>query len=155
MCYNKIERMTKGRKNLGRIIAFDIGDKRVGVAISDPFNEMAMPLETYWRKGYSKDIAYLAELAKSKYAETIVCGLPLDFDGRESEQTIKTKEFIEQLKQATDIKVVCQDERFSTKEARKLLLEADMRREKRKDVIDKIAASYILEDYLRRMKNGV
>ena len=53
------------------------------------------------------------------------------------------------------IPVVCQDERFSTKEARKLLLEADMRREKRKDVIDKIAASYILEDYLRRMKNGV
>ena len=123
---------------MGRIIAFDIGDKRVGVAITDPFGEMALPVETYWRKGFEKDIDYLIKLAKDKFADTIVCGLPVNFDGSRSEQT--------------DIKVVTQDERFSTKQARNLLLEADMRREKRKDVIDKIAASYILEDYLRKIK---
>ncbi len=140
---------------MGRIIAFDIGDKRIGVAVSDPFNEMALPVETYWRKSLTKDIDYLIMLAKSRYAETIVCGLPLNFDGKECEQTEKTRFFIEELKKKTDIKVVTQDERFSTKEARRLLLEADMRREKRKDVIDKIAASYILEDYLKRSKNQV
>ena len=70
----------------------------------------------------------------------------------ESEQTEKTEAFIARLKEKTDIKVVTQDERFSTMQALRLLLEADMRREKRKDVIDKIAASYILEDYLRKMK---
>ncbi len=137
---------------MGRIIAFDIGDKRVGVAISDPFGEMALPVETYWRKGFEKDIDYLVKLAKDKFAEVIVCGLPVNFDGSRSEQTDKTEEFIAKLKEKTDIKVVTQDERFSTKQARNLLLEADMRREKRKDVIDKIAASYILEDYLRKIK---
>ncbi len=138
---------------MGRIIAFDIGDKRIGVAVSDPFNEMALPVETYWRKSLIKDVDYLITLAKSRYAETIVCGLPLNFDGKECEQTEKTRFFIEELKKKTDIEIVTQDERFSTKEARRVLLEADMRREKRKDVIDKIAASYILEDYLRRIKN--
>ena len=137
---------------MGRIIAFDIGDKRVGVAITDPFGEMALPVETYWRKGFEKDIDYLIKLAKDKFAEVIVCGLPVNFDGSRSEQTDKTEEFITKLKEKTDIKVVTQDERFSTKQARNLLLEADMRREKRKDVIDKIAASYILEDYLRKIK---
>lgn len=137
---------------MGRIIAFDIGDKRIGVAISDPFNEMALPVETYWRKSLTKDVDYLVTLAKSRYAETIVCGLPLNFDGKECEQTEKTRFFIEELQKKTDINVVTQDERFSTKEAKRILIEADMRREKRKDVIDKVAASYILEDYLRKLK---
>ena len=66
--------------------------------------------------------------------------------------TEKTRFFIEELKKKTDINVVTQDERFSTKEAKRILIEADMRREKRKDVIDKVAASYILEDYLRKLK---
>lgn len=136
---------------MGRIIAFDIGDKRIGIAISDPFNEMALPVETYWRKSLTKDVDYLVALAKSRYAETIVCGLPLNFDGKECEQTEKTRFFIEELKKKTDINVVTQDERFSTKEAKRILIEADMRREKRKDVIDKVAASYILEDYLRKL----
>ena len=137
---------------MGRIIAFDIGDKRVGVAISDPFGEMALPVETYWRKGFEKDIEYLLKLASDKFAETIVCGLPVNFDGSESEQTQKTREFIARLTEKSSIPVVTQDERFSTMQARRLLLEADMRREKRKDVIDKVAASYILEDYLRKIK---
>ena len=138
---------------MGRIIAFDIGDKRIGIAISDPFGDMALPLETYWRKNLKKDVEYLVNLAKSKYAETIVCGLPVNFDGSVSEQTQKTEFFISELKKATDLEIVTADERFTTKEARRLLLEADMRRDKRKDVIDKIAASYILEDYLAKIKN--
>ncbi len=137
-----------------RIIAFDIGDKRIGVAITDPFGEMALPLETYWRKNLNKDVEYLANLAKEKSAAKIVCGLPVNFDGSLSEQTQKTEFFISELKKVTDIPIVTADERFTTKEARRLLLEADMRRDKRKDVIDKVAASYILEDYLNKIKNS-
>ena len=140
---------------MGRIVAFDIGDKRVGVAVTDPFGNMALPLETYWRKGFKTDAENLIELAKKQGAETIVCGLPVNFDGSESVQTVKTREFIEQLKALTEIPIETQDERFSTLQSRRLLLEADMRREKRKDVIDKIAASYILEDYLALKKRGV
>lgn len=136
-----------------RIIAFDIGDKRVGVAMSDPLGIMALPQKTYWRKGYEKDIVALCELAKANCVEKIVCGLPLNFDGSESEQTVKTREFIEGLKTHTDIPIVTADERFTTLMARRVLIEADMRREKRKEVIDSIAASYILEDYLKRQEN--
>lgn len=135
-----------------RIIAFDVGNKRIGVAISDPLGTMALPLETYFRKNFEKDLTYLAELAKSKGAGTIVCGLPLNFDGSESEQTSLTRSFVDELKKFTDIPIVFQDERFTTMEARRVLLEADMRRDKRKNVIDKIAASYILEDYMRKIK---
>ncbi len=131
-----------------KYIAFDIGDKRIGIAVSDPFGEMALPLETYYRKNFKKDIEYLVKIAKDRYADVIVCGLPLNFDGSKSEQTLKTESFIEELKKNTDIKVVTEDERFTTLEARRLLLEADMRRQDRKAVIDKVAASYILETYM-------
>ena len=137
-----------------KYIAFDIGDKRIGIAVSDPFGEMALPLETYYRKNFKKDIEYLVKIAKDRYADVIVCGLPLNFDGSKSEQTLKTESFIEELKKNTDIKIVTEDERFTTLEARRLLLEADMRRQDRKAVIDKVAASYILETYMLKQKNN-
>lgn len=137
---------------MGRIIAFDIGDKRIGVAISDPFGEFALPGDTYWRKGFEKDIDNLLKIAKEKYAETIVCGLPVNFDGSESEQTVKTKEFINRLNEKSSIPVVTQDERFSTMQSERVLQEMGVRREDRKKSIDSIAASYILEDYLRKIK---
>lgn len=134
-------------------MAFDIGDKRVGIAVSDPFCEMALPLETYHRKNFKKDIEYLVNIAKTRGVSVIVCGLPVNFDGSRSEQTEKTESFIEELKKNTDIPIVTEDERFTTMEARRLLLEADMRRVDRKSVIDKVAASYILETYINRLKN--
>ena len=136
-----------------KCICFDIGDKRIGVAVSDPFGQMALPLETYYRKNFNKDLDYLVNLAKSRYAEVIVCGLPLNFDGSRSEQTEKTQSFIEELQKRTQIPIVTEDERFTTLEARRVLLEGDVRRQDRKAVIDKIAASYILETYLLKIKN--
>lgn len=138
---------------MGRIIALDIGDKRIGIAISDPFGEMALPYETYKRVSKKRDIEYLVSVANSKFADLIVCGIPYNFDGSMSAQTQKTLNFIDELKKSIDIPVVTEDERFTTSEAKKVLLEADMRREKRKEVIDKIAASYILEGYMIKQKN--
>ncbi len=136
-----------------KFICYDIGNKRVGVAVSDPFMSMALPRETYWRKNFEKDVIFLAELAKKEGADRIVCGLPVKIDGTKSEQTELTESFIAKLKTVTDIPVVTADERFSTKEATRVLLAGDVSREKRKNYVDSIAASYILEDYINRLKN--
>ncbi len=123
-----------------RIIAFDIGDKRIGIAASDPFNTFALPGETYFRtKSAETDAEALAKIVREKDAGLIVCGLPVNFDGTEL------------LKQKTDVPVVFEDERFTTMEAERVLIAGGVRRENRKQSIDSIAASYILEGYLNKI----
>lgn len=134
------------------IVALDIGDKRIGIAATDALGMMAHPLETYHRTSFNADIDYICGAIKARGAELVVCGLPKHFDGRIGEQAIKTRTFIDALREKLEIEVVEFDERFSTLEARRVLIEADMRRDKRKNVIDKIAACYILEDYLNKNK---
>ncbi len=131
-----------------RYVAFDIGDKRIGVAVSDPFNTYALPSETYFRKGFATDVAAIAKIAKDKGATTIVCGLPVNFDGSLSVQTAKAQRFIEELKRATDIPVECADERFTTMMAHETLISEGMSRQKRKNYVDALAAANILDGYL-------
>lgn len=139
-----------------RYVAFDIGDKRIGVAVSDPFNTYALPSFTYFRKGFSEDVDAVAQIAAEKGATLIVCGLPVNFDGTEAVQTEKTWVFIERLKAKTAIPVVCEDERFTTQMAHETLISEGMRREKRKNYVDSLAAANILDGYLRRInKKGV
>ncbi|MDE5721186.1 MAG: Holliday junction resolvase RuvX [Clostridia bacterium] len=138
-----------------RYVAFDIGDKRIGVAISDPFNTYALPSETYFRKSFKEDVSALAKIAKDKGATVIVCGLPVNFDGTAALQTEKTQRFIDALKAETAIPVVCEDERFTTKMAHETLISEGMRREKRKNYVDALAAANILDGYLRRINKGV
>ena len=137
-----------------QIIAFDIGDKRIGVAVSDPFNEYAMPCDTYFRtRNLQADIQALVKIINDKGAGVIVCGMPVNFDGTESVQTLKTQEFISALQQATAIPIVLEDERFTTMQARETQIIGGIKRDERKKTIDSIAASYILESYLSREKN--
>ncbi len=82
-----------------RYVAFDIGDKRIGVAVSDPFNTYALPSFTYHRKGFKEDVAAIADIAVRKGATVIVCGLPVNFDGTEALQTQKTQRFIDALRE--------------------------------------------------------
>ncbi len=139
-----------------RYVAFDIGDKRIGVAISDPFNTYALPSSTYFRKGFKEDISALIKIASEKGATVIVCGLPVNFDGTEAVQTVRTRKFIDGLKEAAAIPVVCQDERFTTKMAHETLISEGMRREKRKNYVDALAAANILDGYLATInKKGV
>ncbi len=136
-----------------RAIAFDIGNKRIGVAVSDPFNEYAMPCETYVRTGkFYADAQAIADIAKARGVGVIVCGMPYNFDGSESVQTVKTQEFIAALKEKTDLPVVIEDERFTTMQARETQIAGGIKRGDRKKTIDSIAASYILESYLLREK---
>ena len=124
--------------------------------MSDPFNTYALPSFTYFRKGFSEDVDAVANIAAEKGATLIVCGLPVNFDGTEAVQTEKTRVFIERLKAKTAIPVVCEDERFTTQMAHETLISEGMRREKRKNYVDSLAAANILDGYLRRInKKGV
>lgn len=146
MCYNGV---MIGK----RIVAFDIGGKRIGVAVSDPFNEFALPSQTYWRKGnFETDVQAVLDIAREKDAGLIVCGLPLNFDGSESIQTERTRRFIDGMRARSELPIVTEDERFTTVEAEQVLIAGGVRREKRKNSVDAIAASYILDGYLSRLK---
>ena len=134
-----------------RIIALDIGDVRIGVAVSDLMRIIANPRETYVRKDEDADIAYFIELAKKEEADTFVVGLPINMDGTEGPRVEICRAFGEKLREKSDLKVEYQDERLTTVTAERMLIEADVRREKRKQVIDKVAATIILESYLNRM----
>ena len=132
-----------------RVVAFDIGNKRIGVAVSDPFGTYAVPCDTYVRTGrFCEDVKNVARIAKEKGAEKIVCGLPFNADGTESAQTKETRRFIEILKKETDLPVFTEDERFTTLAARETQIQAGIARKDKKKTVDSIAASYILETYL-------
>ncbi len=135
-----------------RFIAFDIGDKRIGIAVTDPFGNMALPVETYHRRNFDKDLDYLVYSAEGRSVDGIVCGLPLNVDGSPSIQTEKTLAFVEELKKRTKLPIEFHDERFSTMEAHRVLISEDMSRQKRKKFVDAIAATFILEDYMKKIE---
>ena len=138
---------------MGRIMALDVGDVRIGIAVSDLMGIIANPLETYTRKGVlDKDASYIVKLAQEKEVSLIVSGLPLGLKGQENEQTAKTREFIDKLKEICDIPIEYLDERFTTMSAERVLIEGNVRRENRKKVIDKVAATIILQNYLDRKR---
>ncbi len=131
-----------------RKIAVDLGDVRIGLATSDIMGIIASGSETYLRRGGDADVLYIADFAKKHEADTIVIGLPVNMDGTEGERALLSRDFGDKLKQYVDCKIVFEDERLTSKSAERMLISADVRREKRKKVIDKIAAAIILQSYL-------
>lgn len=131
-----------------RILGLDIGDRTIGVAISDPLGYTAQGVTTIRRKNEDKDIEELAKLCKEYNVETIVSGLPKNMNGTVGPQSEKVLAFCEILKRKIDIPVKMWDERLTTVAAEKAMLEADLSRAKRKKIIDKMAATYILQGYL-------
>ncbi|MBR2334253.1 MAG: Holliday junction resolvase RuvX [Clostridia bacterium] len=133
-----------------RKVALDVGDVRIGVAVSDILGITANPRETYVRKGktFEDDINYFVKYAKEEDADAFVIGLPMNMDGTEGPRAEVTREFGEALKEASGLQVIYVDERLTTVSAERMLIGADVRREKRKQVIDKVAATIILQSYL-------
>lgn len=131
-----------------RYLCLDIGDKRIGIAVSDPFNTYSLPLKTYTRKNLKTDLAFTVNLAKEKAATAIVCGLPVNFDGTPSVQTEKARFFIERLKETTNLTVYSVDERCTTVEAEETLIALGKSRAERKAVVDSLAAANILQGFL-------
>ena len=130
-----------------RIVALDVGDRRIGIAVSDPLGITAQPIETYTRVGYGPDTRRIAQLAQQYVTNRILCGLPLNMDGTQGFQTQKVREFAAKLEE-TGLTVEFYDERMTTVLAEDALLEADMRRENRKKKVDMVAAVMILQSYL-------
>ncbi len=137
-----------------RKIALDVGDKTVGIALSDELGITAQGLMTLERVGIRKDTGKILDLVKEYQCDTIVIGLPKKLDGTDSIQTEKVYEFRTMLANKMrstgmkNIEVVWQDERLTTVMAEKVLIEADVSRKKRKQVIDKQAAVLIMQSYL-------
>ena len=107
----------------------------------------------YRRKNNSSDVKNIAEMIKNLEAGQVVIGLPLKLDGTESQSTEMAKQFGEELSKLIDIPIIFQDERLSTVEAQRILIESGMRREKRKDKVDSLAATIILQTYLDKRSN--
>ena len=132
-----------------RILAFDVGEKRIGVAVSDPLGITAQGIETYTRTDdLEQDVAHLIKLAESYRPVKLVFGMPRNMDGSYGMQAEFTRAFADAVLQKWDGEFAFQDERLTTASARKVLIEADLRRDKRKQVIDKVAAVLILQSYL-------
>ncbi|MGI6487923.1 MAG: Holliday junction resolvase RuvX [Syntrophomonadaceae bacterium] len=131
-----------------RILGLDPGEKRIGVAMSDPLGITAQALQVITRTGLEKDIALIGDICRSYGVELIVMGLPRNMDGTEGEKAKAARRLAEKLQESLGVRVVLWDERLSTRAAEQTLLEADMSRRRRKQVVDKIAAAYILQGYL-------
>lgn len=144
-----------------RILGLDVGNKTVGVAVSDPLGVIATGVTTIERVGIRKDTGKILDYIREYGCETVVMGLPLSLDGSDSVQTQNVREFRRMLENKlkssgplSKVKVEWQDERYSTVEAEEVLIEANMSREDRKKIIDRQAAIVILQRYLDRMPAG-
>ncbi|ASW43009.1 Holliday junction resolvase RuvX [Clostridium isatidis] len=134
-----------------RILGLDLGSKTIGVAVSDPLGWTAQGVTTIKRTKKENDIEEIRKICDEYKVEIIVLGMPKNMNGTIGEAGEKAIEFSELLKERLNIEVQMWDERLTTVAAHKAMLEADLSRKKRKKIVDKIAAVYILQGYLDRI----
>lgn len=131
----------------GRVIALDVGDVRIGIAVSDPTGTIAQPLDVYRRVGWGPDSRYVKALCDRYETDQVLLGLPLNMDGTLGGQAQKAQAFGEVLAKL-GLQVFYQDERMTTVTAERVLIDGSVRREDRKQYVDKLAAAVILEQWL-------
>lgn len=137
-----------------RILSLDYGDSRIGVAVSDELGITSLPLTTIENSGFEDVLNRIKALVDKYDADEIVVGLPLHMDGSSGERVTVTREFVSRLRENISVPIFLFDERLSSAEVEKVLLEADMSRQKRRKKRDKLAASLILRRYLETHKGG-
>ncbi len=142
-----------------RLIGLDLGTKTIGMALSDPGLMVASPIGTIRRTKFGADVAELAKTVRERGVGALVLGLPLALDGAESPATQRVREFARLLLTRADLfgtepEIGFWDERFSTSAVERFMIEADMTRKRRSEVIDKMAAAYILQGALDGMGRG-
>jgi len=135
-----------------RILGLDIGDKTVGVAVSDGLGLTAQGVTTIRRRSYEKDFSALRGIIDEYEAEAIVAGLPKSMDGTLGPQAEKVLAFVEKLKDNIPLPVHMFDERMTTALVNKMMIEGDVSRAKRREVVDMLAAQIILQGYLDRCR---
>ncbi|OIP81985.1 MAG: Holliday junction DNA helicase RuvA [Rhodobacterales bacterium CG2_30_65_12] len=135
------------------VAGLDYGEKTIGVAVSDGMRQVASPLETIRRARFTADAAHLAKIVAGRAIGGLVLGLPRNMDGSEGPRCQSTRAFARNLDRALGLPITYWDERLSTVAAERALLEADTSRARRAQVIDHVAASYILQGALDRMRH--
>jgi len=135
-----------------RVLALDYGTVRIGIALSDEMGWTAQPLETLTRRTLDRDIAHIAALVGTYEVRHVLLGFPLQLDGREGPAIQAMREFQARLEAGVSVPVILWDERLTTKSAEDLLIAADVSRKKRKGVVDRIAASILLQSYLASLE---
>jgi putative Holliday junction resolvase len=140
-------------QKLQRLIGIDLGTKTIGLALSDVERRIASPLETIRRTSFKKDAARLLELADKHGAAAFVIGLPLNMDGSEGPRVQSTRAFVRNLSQQTERPFIYWDERLSTAAVTRELIAQDASRAKRAEVVDRMAAAFILQGALDRLAN--
>ncbi|MEM8743992.1 MAG: Holliday junction resolvase RuvX [Pseudomonadota bacterium] len=136
-----------------RLLGLDLGTKTIGLALSDTSLRVATPHDTIKRKKFTHDVGLLLDEIEKHDVSALVIGLPLNLDGSEGPRSQATRAFVRNLARHTDIPVVFWDERLSTVAAERTLLEADTSRKRRAEVVDKMAAAFILQGALDRLAN--
>ncbi len=134
------------------LIGLDLGEKTIGVAVTDSFLSVATPLETVRRKKFGVDAARLIDIITDRRIGGLILGLPRNMDGSEGPRCQSTRAFARNLEKLVDLPIGFWDERLSTVAAEKALLEADTSRKRRAEVIDHVAAAYILQGVLDRLR---
>jgi putative Holliday junction resolvase len=137
----------------GRIMGLDLGTRTIGVAISDGMRYSATPLETIRRIKFTQDAERILELVAQNAIAAIILGLPLNMDGSEGPRVQSTRAFARNLAQKTALPIAFWDERLSTSAVTRMMIDADLRRDRRAEIVDKLAASYILQGALDRLRH--
>jgi putative Holliday junction resolvase len=151
--FETVEDILPAISNMQALMGLDLGTKTIGVALSDSFQTVATPMETVKRKKFGIDAARLLEIIDQRSVGAIVLGLPRNMDGTEGPRCQSTRAFARNLAKLTPLPICFWDERLSTVAAERALLEADTTRKRRSEVIDHVAASYILQGALDRMRH--
>lgn len=139
------------RRNSYRFVGLDVGDRRIGVAVSDPTGSLASPVEVYQRRGPSQDVQHVVDLVHEYEASAVVVGLPKNMNGTEGPQAEKTREFADAL-ETQGLSVALWDERLSTVEATRRMVEQRRKRRGIQQRIDSEAAALILQTYLDHVR---
>ena len=132
----------------GRLIGLDVGEKRIGVALSDGLGMTAQPIGVVERKSLDKDCARIMEMVSEHAIDCAVAGLPLKMNGDEGEQSERVRHFCLAFTKRTGLEVVYQDERLTSAQSERMLIDSGVRRGQRRKVIDKMAATLILQAYM-------
>ncbi|MBI4442449.1 MAG: Holliday junction resolvase RuvX [Acidobacteria bacterium] len=136
----------------GRVLAIDLGARRIGLAISDPMRWTAQGLPTLVRRNARYDLDYIQSLVRQYDVALVLLGNPLNMDGSEGGQSARAREFAERLRQSLKIEVRLWDERLTTVEARLLLQESGMKRQRKGRQVDRLAAAILLQDFLETQR---
>lgn len=151
MIHERLEEFARALPTRGALAGLDLGERTIGIAVSDGMRSVATPLETLRRTKFTVDAGKLLEIAAHRGIAGLILGLPRNMDGSEGPRAQSTRAFARNLSRLTELPIGFWDERLSTVAAERALLEADTSRARRREVIDHVAAGYILQGALDRL----